>query len=223
MNKNTSRNKTIISNNPMLSKQKGVVLLSSVIFLILILGLLKITLGSSNIAEKKAGIDVDISLATENSQAALREIEDAIILSPLADVDECQGGASASNECAEARLTHTYGRWAKNKIVEEFGYIYDGQTAYGECGYGKTHPLWQCVDWGKLVHKTYHKNTNYKSKALPSGTRYIVERFKPKALGDEVGLVLRVTTMGFGQSSGDKEERVTNVMYEATYAIPSPP
>lgn len=63
----------------MLKKEKGVVLLTSLIFLLVLLAMLRFSLNSARVEEQKAAIDLDMVSARESAQSALDFAEQYIL------------------------------------------------------------------------------------------------------------------------------------------------
>lgn len=203
------------------TKQDGVILISCLIFLILILGLLRISVGSSQITEKKSGIDSDLLNAKEAAETAMRQAA-ASFLPPLSNFAQCAAPNQNSDSCKVARMLEAKRYWSDPANLNLNG-RYDGTTQNGDCGPGTTdnRPLWQCVDWGNEFHKSYGVGQNLSSVSFGRGA-YIIESFPAAEMGVTSSLgsnsiMLRVTAVGIGQPSPGGNP--TNVMLQADYII----
>lgn len=83
-------------------KEQGIVLISCLVFLMIILGLMKLSLSSSQISNTKSGIDGDLNLSRENAQLAIRLAEEKIInVIPMGQISFCATN-NASASCQDA-------------------------------------------------------------------------------------------------------------------------
>lgn len=177
------------------NKQQGIVLISSLIFLILILGLLRVTLGTSQLMERKSGIDYDVMRATEHSNNGLREIENKHISKEASSTEKAQcKGDSACEETLTLQKTIDF--WANNANLDKNKGYYLGNS-----------------------------NDTRQPAKLTDGTEYIIERFTNTdlKLSDTPFILLRVTTTGFGLQPDHSDENVTKVKHEALYVLAGSP
>lgn len=209
-------------------QQKGIVLISCLVFLILILGLLKVSLGSSQITEKQSGIDLDMLSAKESAESVMRSAIDSLIPAPdTATFPSCAEGIE-TRKCRRARLLAAKRNW-HNSVLSDPGDLpasngrYDGTKQYGACGKGSTgnRPLWQCVNWGNEFHKTYGVK-QVLNPIFIGRNAYIVEGFPPEEYGITTGdgvdsVLLRITAFGVGHETPDG--RATNAMLQAEYLL----
>lgn len=205
-----------------LRKERGIVLIACLIFLILILGVLRISLGSSMISEKKSGIDMDMLSATESAEIALR-VAESTFLPPASDFSACLS-STANIECQRARIWGAQDWWSDDDNLDTDG-LYDGTKQNGACGpgSGNDRPLWQCVNWGSMFNKDYGVTQNQPSIEVSDNSRYIIERFPAASMGITSGtglnsILLRVTAVGFG--GGTENGRPTNILLQSNYLIP---
>ncbi|UJF25238.1 pilus assembly protein [Suttonella sp. R2A3] len=225
------------------SKQRGVVLISALIFLLLILLLLRFTLTGSELQERKAGIDQELSMAVEGAEVALRSAEGFILSqqTPGFTPPPCPTGASQAAceaDQADAVAADNLAYWQSTAAID-LGFVVEGDP--GPClSPDPSSPAWTCANWGnqfraggntftanKLadsVYVTELKQTLAEGAAVIS-PRYIIERFAPDELDLNVAdprtkksVVLRVTAVGFGVDDGSGDN-VTNHMAQATYIL----
>lgn len=83
------------------TKQKGIVLLTVMVFLLMILGVLRYSMTSANIQEKKAGVDYDEFVAYQQAELAIREAERFIMQAGIYKVEKASGGAAGSAGCVQ--------------------------------------------------------------------------------------------------------------------------
>ena len=221
------------------NRQAGVVLLSTLVFLILILSLLRISLNASQLDQRKAGIDFDMQNARESAQLALREAESYILGGGVdaqgnpnivaANIAACQPNPNARN-CRDAILGQAYTFWRSVRARQQTGVFLANQNI---CRNNQQIlPSWQCVDWntGVQVANAYHLPFQQQNPAWqpivvrnPGAAattdvtpRYIVEILNPGSND----ILLRVTALGFGQSDGGAS-RMSNILLQATYLFAS--
>lgn len=220
-------------------RQSGVVLLSTLVFLVLILALLRISLSASQLDQRKAGINFELQNARESAQLALREAESYILGGGVdgqgnpnivqANIPACQNDPNSS-ECRSAVLGQAYTFWKSGRAQQQAGVFLADQNV---CRSGKNiQPSWQCVDWNaqsqirNAYHLAYHEQNpvwqpivvqNPGAAATTDvAPRYIVEVLNPGTKD----ILLRVTALGFGQDDGGAS-RMTNVLLQATYLFAS--
>lgn len=219
--------------------QSGIVLLSTLVFLVLILSLLRISLSSSQLDQRKAGINFELQNARESAQLALRTAESYILEGGVdgngnpnivqAEIPACKTD-SESKACRSAVLGKAYTFWKSYKSGSQTGvFLADQSVCEDE---GKPKPSWQCVDWNNgseitnAYHLTYHAQnpvwqpivvkTPGAATTTDVASRYIVEVLNPGSKD----ILLRITALGFGQGDGGAS-RMTNVLLQATYLFAS--
>lgn len=219
--------------------QSGIVLLSTLVFLVLILSLLRISLSASQMDQRKAGISFELQNARESAQLALREAESYLLEGGVdangnpniseANIPACQND-SESKACRSAVLGKAYTFWKSYKSGAQTGIFLVDQSVCQNGG--NILPSWQCVDWnnGSAVPNAYHLSysaqnpvwqpivvqTPGAAATTDVAPRYIVEVLNP----DSTDILLRVTALGFGQDDGGAS-RMTNVLLQATYLFAS--
>ena len=140
-------------------KQKGVVLLTCLVFLLVLLGILRFVIGSAKLEEEKAGIDIDIFTAREAAQSAISYAEYFILRQGKLycdKPDECNEAASANMIFNDSDADLKNRKKVGNK--ETGGFAITSLDAVAEKGlYTGTYirnnaascqPLWICVNWG---------------------------------------------------------------------------
>lgn len=196
--------------------QRGIVLLSCLIFLILLLILMRFTIGSARISELKVGADFDQMNAQE---AALLVMRDAELFVQRKSAD---GKSLETNviETEEETLKKAVNFWENDANINLNG-VYDGDTNPCTDEKCSNHVNWNeaCGGTSGLIcagDATNNSNAQNRGK-------YIIERFKGDGkLGlsgrDKNTLVLRVTGIGINgnNSVGDN---ATTVMLQNTYIL----
>lgn len=76
------------------TKQKGIVLLTVMVFLLMILGVLRYSMTSANIQEKKSGVDYDEFVAYQQAELAIREAERFIMQAGIYKVEKASGSSA---------------------------------------------------------------------------------------------------------------------------------
>lgn len=145
------------------NREKGVVLLTCLVFLLVLLVMLRYTINSAKVEEQKAGIDLDIAAAREAAQSALRFAEfyiskqgELFCIKDRTDKNESTADCSefagayanllfrkSDNELRNINISDP--NLPELRTLVENG-IYDGNTIRGLIGSGCT-PTWICVNW----------------------------------------------------------------------------
>ena len=146
-------------------QEKGVVLLSCLVFLLILLGIIRFTMTSSRLEERKAGADLEMLTARQSADTALRAAERFILEQGrklcLEDGSiTLTPGKTKEKYCDEqnqAEWANTF--WSKEKKALEDAFdkvgkkeilnngVYTQQYVLSE-EYDKTcRPFWICVDW----------------------------------------------------------------------------
>lgn len=196
--------------------QRGIVLLSCLIFLILLLILMRFTIGSARISELKVGADLDQMNAQE---AALLVMRDAELFVQRKSAD---GKSLETNviETEEETLKKAVNFWKNDANINLNG-VYNGDANPCTDEKCSNHVNWNVACGGTSGLICAGDATN-NSNAQNRG-KYIIERFKGDGkLGlsgrDKNTLVLRVTGIGINgnNSVGDN---ATTVMLQNTYIL----
>ena len=166
----------VVKNNGFLKKEKGIVLLSCLVFLLLILGMVRFALTSSRLEERKAGVDYEMLTARQSAQTAIRQAERYILDQGIKyciqgkTVSTDKGAvANAARACRsenKARLANLL--WSENDLrtalskIGEEGALDKGiyTQTFIKNHHAACQPLWTCVDWGgdaKTVRNTIHQ------------------------------------------------------------------
>lgn len=219
--------------NGRLNKEKGIVLLTCLVFLLILLVMLRFILGSAKLEEEKAGIDLDIVNAREAAQAALNYAEYYILRQGKLYCTEADCNVAASaNELFSAKesILQTRDRVFTPSAGEKGMSARAIKDIYAKGFYTGTYlknnasgcePLWACVKWSdsaSSVSRSAAKRGVAKSartlESLPCdeckgaasiSPRYIIERYTTKELADS-GL-----TGLSGSPSGSVVFRITAV------------
>lgn len=153
-----------IGNITMHNKEKGVVLLTSLVFMLVLLAMLRFTLTSARVEEQKAAIDWDIVSARESAQAALDFAERYILDQGRLYCLNSLG--LTSQECADnpalyagtlfalppadlAAITHAGIGPTINSVAEKG--VYTG-TFLATSPANGCRPFWACVNWPADAH-----------------------------------------------------------------------
>lgn len=148
-------------------KQKGVVLLTCLVFLLVLLAMLRFVLGSAKLEEEKAGIDLEIVTAREAAQAALNYAEYFIMRQGqlYCEDENCEVAETANFIFSGDNATlltrdkvynpGSGGTGWKTQPIKDLvnkglytgKYLKDGDTANPQ-PQSKCAPIWICIDWG---------------------------------------------------------------------------
>lgn len=159
-----------IHNITMHKKEKGVVLLTSLVFMLVLLAMLRFTLTSARVEEQKAAIDWDIVSARESAQAALDFAEQYILdqgrlycLNSLQLTQECTdnpafyaGALFALPSADLAAITHAGIGPTINSVAEKG--MYTGTFLATPPANG-CRPFWACVNWPADAHSVRNSAT----------------------------------------------------------------
>lgn len=152
-------------------KEKGVVLLTSLVFMLVLLAMLRFTLTSARVEEQKAAIDWDIVSARESAQAALDFAEQYILdqgrlycLNSLAlTPQECTdnpalyaGTLFALPSADLAAITHAGIGPTLSSVVGKG--VYTG-TFLATSPASGCRPFWACVNWPVDAHSVRNSAT----------------------------------------------------------------
>lgn len=153
--------------------QRGVVLISCIIFLLLILMLLKMSLSSSRVSEQKSGIDYEIMTAQESAQLALREAESEILsVVSKAKLSSCKGSKLNSAECEKNFKQATELAWIMASAQVSSGGSGTAVEEINPCSAKK------CSPWESELKK--YANNAYKSKKFNNEDRRIIKEAATK-------------------------------------------
>lgn len=215
-------------------KERGIVLLSCLVLLILILSLLRFMMSTSHISERRSGVDWEMFKAKEYSLEALTRAEIAIVCPGAAAGSECKSSDSGTRKAA-------FEKWAK--------WLVDDTVANPETGFVRnrqilaTNPqckhIWKCTNWrvsggGNKTNSLGNHYTPYsdliRSGKTSSDFQYIVEVFSGKEMGlpneqdttaDDINnLIFRVTAIGYGEVEAGGGSQETRHMTQADYVFP---
>lgn len=223
--------------------QSGIVLISCILFLIIILITLKVVLTTSQISEKRAGIDQDVSLAQESAQLALRMAEKKII----SVIDKQKLSACKNKKDKPCQLLFRqaielvwYEAWpdtsSNNEMAKRFAKLpKDDQKVIKDAankikstvGFYSANDN-TCVNNVKTCLENNSKSISIDISNLDHkydiSSHYVVTRFLPKDLGmsePEANIIFRITAIGYGQSGGggEKSDNTTSAIYQANYML----
>lgn len=173
--------------NSIYRKEKGIVLLTCLIFLLLLLTLLRFVLGSASMQEKKVGADYAQIQASQAASVAMRAAEGYIL---------SQGGSKRATGYTVKYWTDMGGN--SNGVIDANKFTYGDKCRqvyncsginWKECSGGSGQPL--CVNNDPMK-------------------KFLIERAKmdPKVIGKkgendivETKILLRVTAVGFSDKS----------------------
>lgn len=139
-------------------RERGVILLTCMVFLLVLLSMLRFTVTSSRIEEQKASIDLDLTLARESARSVFNDVEYYLLKQGEAyclyknEGENCQKEASRylsqlmqlpSEELAQLDL-HSDGLPSLKALLQQGFYTGD----YLNQHYAQCQPLWICAAWG---------------------------------------------------------------------------
>lgn len=144
-------------------KEQGVVLLTTLIFMLILLAMLRFTLTSARVEEQKAAIDLDMVSAREGAQMALDYVEQYVLEQGELYCIKNLGKDSA--ECQESRAKYAGALFAlpqvelsKIKNIKA-GYktvsevlnkgLYTGEFVATQAS---CQPFWTCINWPLDAH-----------------------------------------------------------------------
>lgn len=208
-------------------KEQGVVLLSCLVFLLILLGIIRFTMTSARLEDRKAGADLEVLTARQAADSALREAEKFILeqgYKYCLQKKSPKGGKSKEESCKEdynpAELANDFWNLDGDKFSSALKTVgIDNLLQHGiytqkfiKDGYATCRPFWICVDWSDNAKSVVISSQQMKSgvsATLPSLTcancatvsgikpRYVIERFLAK----------EITNMEF-PGTGDTLEKV---------------
>lgn len=193
------------------NKERGVVLLTCLAFLLVLLSMLRFTITSSRMEERKASIDLDLTLARESARSAFNYVEyyllrqgEAYCLSQNVD-DDCKKAApkylSQLMQLSEDEIKNLDLKTDDLPSLKDLwgNGFYTGN--YINEHYAHCQPLWICVDWGnearqaqdaaedqrksvkiKLNHPLSILHCNHCNTRSERVPRFMVERLLPSEL-----------------------------------------
>ena len=214
-------------------KQKGIVLLSCLVFLLILTSLVKYTMSSAKMEELKAGADFDEMSAKEAALLAIKDAEDVILRRTwkngkkqrLNHSSQPDGNVDATKFTVRQDGEYAVGFWkTKNNWLnrEKISGVYDGDSATDRCNdeicdkNTNVKGLWyqqsECsATEGPVICYGQYTGRNLIDKTQ---AKYIIEVFHPEGqvlkgvlANDPDGmntLVLRVTAVGYSQKPKDE-------------------
>lgn len=215
-------------------KQKGVVLLTCMVFLLVLLALLRFTMTSARVSEQKVGIDLEIVTARESAQSALSSAEQEILR--IASQDYCvtvlELGADECRNDAPKYAGELFGNLAMmNKVLKSGSGIVTIDDL-NKCTANQ--PSWTCVDWSSNEAKNALSGTKSITPRRVNGKQeYIIERFLTSELNTNSAnatkiekdktdtVVLRITALGTGNSPTSNDSNSSRSLLQATYILPN--
>lgn len=162
-----------------LKDEQGIVLLSCLVFLLLILGIVRFSLTSSRLEERKAGVDYEMLTARQSAQTAIRYAENFILEQGIA---YCEKGLTKSSDPSEVQraravcggqnraylanmlwsdknLNNAFMKIGQDQLINKGIYMgSDIKKNYLDCK-----PFWSCINWGddaKIVRSTSNQLGN---------------------------------------------------------------
>lgn len=144
-------------------KEQGVVLLTTLVFMLILLAMLRFTLTSARVEEQKAAIDLDMVSAREGAQAALDYVEQYVLKQGelyckknlRIDAAECEaspvkyaGELFALPKAELGKITNADTDYnAISSLIEKGLYTGEFIDKQKEC-----QPFWICVKWPVDAH-----------------------------------------------------------------------
>lgn len=200
-------------------KEKGVVLLTCLVFLIVILTLLRFVLGSASVQEKKVGADYEQLKASQAASVALRAAELYII-----DEDHLEKKPSDNNGIDYVLSTEIVDFWLDDGKVSNLPGVVDAST-FDYKGNCDNSPVQDCpfFKWTGDCQASANQPACYEN---DKKIRYLIERIKaePKNVGVneklqtnviETKMLMRVTAVGLS----DDTNNAVNVIKQNTYVL----
>ena len=146
-------------------KEKGIVLLSCLVFLLILLGVVRFVMTSSRLEERKAGVDYEMMTARQSAQMAIRYAEKYIIDQGFKSC--IRSGSSGTNTTApgnaETKCREKNPAEAANDLwkkgdsdlgnalsnLGQANLLNKGIYTYSvvKTGYSSCRPFWTCVNW----------------------------------------------------------------------------
>ncbi|MDO4642602.1 MAG: hypothetical protein Q4A74_02050 [Cardiobacteriaceae bacterium] len=181
-------------------RQHGIVLLSCLVFLLILIGIVRFSMTSARLEERKSGVDYELLTAKQSAQTALRQAESFILKEGLLYC-KYKSGKVCNIEDAPEYANELWGL-NSNELIEALNKSGDSSVEkllnngiytreFVEKGYKNCNPFWSCVDWSneaKIVTRT-SVQLGAKQQKLSSiecincttisgiKPRYIIERF----------------------------------------------
>lgn len=146
-------------------KEKGIVLLSCLVFLLILLGVVRFVMTSSRLEERKAGVDYEMMTARQSAQMAIRYAEKYIIdqgfkscirsgssgtntTAPGNAETKCRekNPAEAANDLwkkGDSDLGNALSNLGQANLLNKGIYTY----SFVKTGYSSCRPFWTCVNW----------------------------------------------------------------------------
>lgn len=216
-------------------RQRGIVLLSCLVLLILILSLLRFMMSSSHVQERRASIETEMFNAKERSLSALNKAEESIIC--------FGGGCDASDSQVRKQVHESWSKWLLGD--SSVGTPPNGFVAYRNIkslsGANDCTHIWKCTTWrlsgGSATNSadvfTPVKLNQDGDPIVGAGSptmEYIVEVFSGAELGldeqdttpgDISTLIFRVTAMGYGEigAAANAGAQETKHLMQADYVF----
>ena len=183
-------------------KEKGVVLLSCLVFLLILLIIVRFAVTSSRLEERKAGADYEMMTARQAAQTAIRQAEKFILEQGLqscirtagANIPGITAGGNIEAQCKEKNPAELANIFWKAKDANELN---TALTAIGQPGivqkgiytysFIKTRtecrPFWICVNWSQDAKSVLHT-----SKQLNRGATNTLESLECNPCGTLSGI-----------------------------------
>lgn len=228
--------------------QKGIVLLSCLVFLLILTSLVKYTMSSAKMDELKSGADFDEMSAKEAALLAIKDAEDFILRRTYdaSGVKQCllNNNSVSSNSACKTRTVREDGEYAtaywrepnnwKNGITAG---VYDGDDPNDRCNdevcstSSKVKGVWyeetsDCKTTEAVI--CYGRYTG-RTVLPPERAKYVIEVFKPEGsvfgktlASDEDGgntMVIRVTAVGYSQDVKNQGNFKADAVPNNTYAM----
>ncbi|MDO4777727.1 MAG: hypothetical protein Q4A06_09820 [Cardiobacteriaceae bacterium] len=153
----------MIDKNAIAQKEQGVVLLTTLIFMLILLAMLRFTLTSARVEEQKAAIDLDMVSAREGAQMALDYVEQYVLEQGELYCIKNLGKNSA--ECKESRARYAGELFALPQTeLSKIRNKKDGYKTVGEvlnkglytgefiAAQASCQPFWTCINWPVDAH-----------------------------------------------------------------------
>lgn len=219
-------------------KQRGIVLLTCMVFLLVLLALLRFTMTSARVGEQKVGIDLEIVTARESAQSALNTAEQEILR--IASQDYCQnvlnGEQNQNNtDCVENASKYAGELFGNLQMMNRLLRSNSGIVTINELNQcTPNQPSWTCVDWSSNeARNALSGNKNITPRKINAKQEYIVERFLTSELSSNATqatkieknktdtVVLRITALGTGNSPASDDQNSSRSIVQATYILPN--
>lgn len=220
--------------NKHLHRERGVVLLTCLVFLMVLLAMLRFALTSALVEEQKSGIDLEILSARTSAQLALNEAERLILQEGEAfcmakdPSKPCKKDAAKYASLLFGNLDHL----KANRLYNHGIYSAEAIRNSG------CEPFWTCVKWSNQAKAVQEALTAAKFEAINCQTcnvnqaaatpQYVIEHFfiedlnsgSASATNKSKSIVLRITALGFGRGPVDSSE-LSSALIQSTYLFPN--